>query len=110
MKIEISEAIEAKALVHFIYHDHYRKVLPFLLAKTKDSRLVLHGFQIGGSSSQGEISLTNPAWRYFYLDTIQSKVQRSTIDPKIWLIAGVEQTKPYSPPSFVSEVITLIKL
>ena len=61
----IIDAIDAKKMLKFDYHDHQRIVEPHVYG-IKDSKKSLQAYQTGGTSSSGGI----PEWRRMFLDEI----------------------------------------
>lgn len=106
----LKTAIETKRAVAFQYGGHERQVCPHLLAKTKDNRIVLHGFQFAGQGSKGPIpSPEEGTWRFFYLDQMDGgqtlEVRRSNWYPPT--LAKAEDGEAYKPPKFVTDVIAI---
>ena len=104
-------AIETKRSIHFKYGGHDRAICPYLLAKTNDGRMVVHGFQFAGQGSKGPIQSPEAgAWRFFYLDQMDAgqevEVRRSNWYPPS-LQKSEDIVEVYKPPKFVAQVIAL---
>ena len=69
MSIEqtIIDAIDAKKMLKFDYHDHERIVEPHVYG-IKDNKKSLQAYQTDGTSSSGGL----PQWRRMFIDEISS--------------------------------------
>jgi hypothetical protein len=103
----LKPSIENRRAIRFLYQGHVRYMCPHLLAKTKDDRLVVHGFQFAGASSRGEIATPeHGSWRFFYLDQVEDLRRAETQN---WYPAQLKKSEgPYRPPAFIAEVLAII--
>ena len=101
------EAVKTRVPVTFKYQGHLRYVCPFLVGRTADNKLVLHGYQYGGSGSKGPIEHPELGqWRYFYLEDVPSVMLDH---PGVWYppIIAKSETGAYVPPKFIVEVLAI---
>ena len=67
MEQTIIDAIDAKKMLKFDYHDHQRIVEPHVYG-IKDGKKSLQAYQTGGTSSSGGI----PEWRRMFVDEMSN--------------------------------------
>lgn len=67
MKDIISEAIDSRRLLEFIYDGHRRVVEPHTFGVSRTGKDTLAAFQVEGTSSRGVV----PAWAQFTVDKIE---------------------------------------
>lgn len=63
LQSEVVEAITVRQVIAFDYDGHPREVIPAAIGVSSTGKVVLRGYQIGGTSSSG----TLPEWRLFSL-------------------------------------------
>jgi hypothetical protein len=97
-------AITTKSPALIVYKDKLRDILPFMLGKTRDDRIVLQAWQRGEGGG----------WRFFYLNEMLEGSVASPpayFDPSIWdePMATIKKSEDgYKPPAFVTEVIAQV--
>lgn len=97
----LGEAVKKSTPLFIRYQDRERHVIPTLLGRTQDGRVVMHAHQFFAEPKPGKQD--KPGWRFFYLDEIQRAGPLVGVEiPSLELAKG-----EYTPPAFIAEVLAI---
>lgn len=81
-----------------------RVYCPHMLGRTKDGRIVLQAYQIGGVGAPER----DTGWRFFYLDGVSDVRDHTATWQPEKLEKAEDPAKAYVPPKFVTEILALV--
>lgn len=108
----LAKAIKDQTPVLFSYQGYVREVLPLMLGETATKGVVLQAFQVGGSSSKGEVTPQTGAFRFFYLDEVEGLVlTKNEPAPEYWAALPLKKSEAgYQQPPFVTNLLAISPL